>query len=188
MNSTNQAWHPKAVFEQALAAATPLITRASQTLKPVSTAASYSSILLSKAVPKNLQARALEPMLNHALAELIDNGDFDFLEGHCCAIAVRERNLSWHLCFDGARLSVIPERTPDVTISATIPAFLSLVSQNADPDALFFQRQLSIEGDVELGLYVKNLLDALDEDDLPTVYQKALAALRNALALESIEE
>lgn len=184
MNSSTGSWQPKAMVNEVVDLVKPLVKQAASKLKPVDNSAKLASLLVSKAVPKSVQAKTLEPLLNNALVELIDNGEFDFLEGHCCAIAVRERDLSWHLSFDGARLLVVPQQQPDVTISATIPAFLALVSQSVDPDALFFQRQLSIDGDVELGLYVKNLLDALDEDDLPTLHRNALAALRQLLKLE----
>jgi predicted lipid carrier protein YhbT len=39
-----------------------------------------------------------------------------------------------------------------------------LLTRREDPDALFFSRRLVSEGDTELGLTVKNLLDALDPD------------------------
>ena len=35
------------------------------------------------------------------------------------------------------------------------------------PDTLFFNRELSIEGDTELGLVVKNMLDAVEWPQLP---------------------
>ena len=40
--------------------------------------------------------------------------------------------------------------------------FLRLAQRQEDPDTLFFSRRLSIEGDTELGLVVKNALDALE--------------------------
>jgi predicted lipid carrier protein YhbT len=173
MNDFTSALNPKEV-----------LGKLSRAIKPVEKLASGGSRVLSM-VPSSMQASTLTPVLNHALFELIDNGDLDFLEGHCCVISVRERNLAWHLCFDGNKLSVSNDTPADVTISATLPAFLNLISKQADPDTLFFQRQLSIEGDVELGLNVKNLLDALDEDDLPVVWQKALGALRQLISLET---
>ena len=42
--------------------------------------------------------------------------------------------------------------------------FLLLLARREDPDTLFFSRRLVSEGDTELGLIVKNLLDALDPD------------------------
>ena len=41
---------------------------------------------------------------------------------------------------------------------------LALASRAEDPDTLFFQRRLALEGDTAIGLRVKNLLDALDFD------------------------
>ena len=175
---------PKGLFNTVRGAIEPTAKKISQRVKPMTNVANVGSMALGL-VPAGMQATALEPMLNHALRELIDNGDFDFLEGHCCAIAVRDRKLTWHIAFDGQKLRVLPNQSADVTISATVPAFLNLISQNADPDTLFFQRQLSIEGDVELGLYVKNMLDALDEDDLPLIWRKALTSLRQLIALEA---
>ena len=51
---------------------------------------------------------------------------------------------------------------PDLHFSANLSAFLQLLSRQEDPDTLFFNRQLTIEGDTELGLIVKNMLDAID--------------------------
>jgi predicted lipid carrier protein YhbT len=37
-----------------------------------------------------------------------------------------------------------------------------MLARQQDPDTLFFHRKLAIEGDTELGLVVKNLLDRID--------------------------
>ena len=50
-----------------------------------------------------------------------------------------------------------------------IVAFLQLVARQEDPDTLFFNRELSIEGDTELGLIVKNMLDAVEWPKLPQI-------------------
>ncbi|AGX86314.1 ubiquinone anaerobic biosynthesis accessory factor UbiT [Candidatus Symbiobacter mobilis] len=50
----------------------------------------------------------------------------------------------------------------DLTIRASLGHFLQLALRQEDPDTLFFRRHLSMEGDTELGLLVKNTLDALD--------------------------
>ena len=39
-----------------------------------------------------------------------------------------------------------------------------LATRAEDPDTLFFNRRLSIEGDTETALTIKNLLDALEFD------------------------
>lgn len=51
---------------------------------------------------------------------------------------------------------------PDVTVRASLRDYLALALRREDPDTLFFSRRLVIEGDTELGLAVKNALDAAD--------------------------
>ena len=50
----------------------------------------------------------------------------------------------------------------DLTISASAYDFALLARRQEDPDTLFFSRRLSMEGDTELGLLVKNTLDAIE--------------------------
>jgi predicted lipid carrier protein YhbT len=50
----------------------------------------------------------------------------------------------------------------DLTISASGQDFLLLARRQEDPDTLFFNRRLAMEGDTELGLLVKNTLDAIE--------------------------
>jgi predicted lipid carrier protein YhbT len=52
----------------------------------------------------------------------------------------------------------------DVRMSGKLIDFLQLAARAEDPDTLFFQRRLSIEGDTETGLHLKNLLDAVEFD------------------------
>lgn len=51
--------------------------------------------------------------------------------------------------------------TEDVRIRATAEGFVRLARGLDDPDRLFFEQQLMMEGDTELGLVLKNTLDAL---------------------------
>lgn len=53
-------------------------------------------------------------------------------------------------------------RAPDLTISATTRDYLALALREEDPDTLFFSRRLLMEGETDLGLLVKNTLDAVD--------------------------
>lgn len=65
-----------------------------------------------------------------------------------------------------------PAGVPDLHFSANVSAFLQLLSRQEDPDTLFFNRQLTIEGDTELGLIVKNMLDAIDWSALSTYFSR----------------
>ena len=49
---------------------------------------------------------------------------------------------------------------PDVTVRASLRDYVALALRREDPDTLFFSRRLVIEGDTDLGLTVKNALDA----------------------------
>lgn len=53
-------------------------------------------------------------------------------------------------------------KTHDLIFRANLSAFLRLLIRQEDPDTLFFNRELTIEGDTELGLIVKNMLDAIE--------------------------
>ena len=55
-----------------------------------------------------------------------------------------------------------PSTPVDLTISASAHDFVLLARRLEDPDTLFFSRRLSMEGDTELGLLVKNTLDAIE--------------------------
>lgn len=56
---------------------------------------------------------------------------------------------------------------PDLAFRANLSAFMQIAARQEDPDTLFFNRELSIEGDTELGLIVKNMLDAIELPQLP---------------------
>lgn len=56
----------------------------------------------------------------------------------------------------------LPSVTPDVIIKANKHDFLAMAARTEDSDTLFFSRRLSMAGDTELGLLVRNLLDAVD--------------------------
>lgn len=100
---------------------------------------------------------------NRLLWPALQTLDWEPLVGRRYAIRVKDLGLS--LRFSVGRRGFLPDSgVPDLTISATARDFLLLLSRREDPDTLFFSRRLVSEGDTELGLIVKNLLDALDPD------------------------
>lgn len=60
-------------------------------------------------------------------------------------------------------------RDADLCFTANLSAYLQLLTRQEDPDTLFFKRELEITGDTELGLLVKNMLDAVDWPKLPNL-------------------
>ncbi|MDR1351180.1 MAG: SCP2 sterol-binding domain-containing protein [Zoogloeaceae bacterium] len=75
------------------------------------------------------------------------------------------------------------EAPADVTFRGELYAYLRLLTRQDDPDTLFFKRQLCIEGDTELGLSIKNLLDAIDWP--PPFLDRLLSRLRPAPSSET---
>ena len=65
--------------------------------------------------------------------------------------------------------------------------FLLRASRQEDPDTLFFRRRLMIEGDTDLGLGIKNLLDSLDPDGWPPRLWQLICALGEAVEIPSAQ-
>lgn len=106
--------------------------------------------------------------LNQSLGSTITAGQLEFLEHRILRIAITDVDGACLLSLQRGRLKILPPGSnPEVTIRASVEDFGLLATRRIDADTLFFQRRLVIEGDVALGLMVKNYLDALDIDTLP---------------------
>lgn len=85
------------------------------------------------------------------------------LEGKVVRIAVSDAGLRFDVSWRGNGFHAVrAAATPDLAIGATARDFLLLAQRREDPDTLFFGRRLTMEGDTELGLLVKNTIDAID--------------------------
>ncbi|HYP67806.1 MAG TPA: SCP2 sterol-binding domain-containing protein [Thiobacillaceae bacterium] len=113
---------------------------------------------------------------NRLLWPALQSLDWQSIVGRRYAIRVKDLGLSVH--FTVTQHGFAPDGgEPDLTISATARDFLLLLGRREDPDTLFFRRRLVSEGDTELGLSVKNLLDAVDPD---TVLRRLPSPLAHA--------
>jgi len=120
----------------------------------------FPSRLLAR-LPSAPPSLAFSLAANRLLWPALQTLDWEPLVGRRYAIRVKDLGLS--LRFTVGPHGFAPDSgTPDLTISATARDFLLLLARREDPDTLFFSRRLVSEGDTELGLVVKNLLDALD--------------------------
>jgi len=89
--------------------------------------------------------------------------DFSFLEDRSVRICVNDLGASATLRYANGHFRPAGTRTEaDVCFRADAADFLKLLRRTEDPDTLFFQRKLRIEGDTELGLNLKNLLDSIE--------------------------
>lgn len=119
--------------------------------------------------PFLLQKKLGEKILEKLMAEQIEMGDFDCLEGKWVNIIVIDMGLSFFLTFHDEQLQLSNQITQaDVVFSGNSREFILLASRSEDPDTLFFQRRLLIEGDTELALSIKNSIDGIDFDNWPT--------------------
>lgn len=129
---------------------------------------------LAARTPFTLQRIALERSLNQIFAEPLADEAFEALEGNWMRLEVVDLKLAWCLTCDRRRLRIAEEAPVQVTIRGNWREFLLLASRQEDPDTLFFRRRLVIEGDTELGLAIKNLIDSLDPGMLPPWLWKVL--------------
>ena len=110
---------------------------------------------------------ALVTALNLALGRILPRDRLEPLTGKRLLIAVTDAGLSLGFSLTPRGFVPTPDRNqPDLKISASTRDFLALVLREEDPDTLFFSRRLLMEGDTDLGLLVKNTLDAVELPDL----------------------
>jgi predicted lipid carrier protein YhbT len=102
--------------------------------------------------------------------------DWSAVDGRRVCVHARDTGLRLYLTVTPQGLRASRAARADVTFSADALDFLRLSLRLEDPDTLFFNRRLLIEGDTDLGLTLKNLLDTLELETL-------LASLPAGLAL-----
>jgi O2-independent ubiquinone biosynthesis accessory factor UbiT len=101
--------------------------------------------------------------LNVGLADQLPDDVRQLLQGKKLRIHVRDAGVTFDFTWSGDGFAArSPGAAADLTISAAAYDFLQLAQRREDPDTLFFSRRLSMEGDTELGLVVKNALDAME--------------------------
>lgn len=101
--------------------------------------------------------------LNLALAKNLAPDVTQMLVGKNLRLTVTDARCSFDFEWVRGHFSACqPPGVADLTISANAHDFLLLARRLEDPDTLFFSRRLSMEGDTELGLLVKNTLDAIE--------------------------
>jgi len=116
-----------------------------------------------KILPPKTHSRVLVKVLNYILAENLKAGDLDFLDSKSVCIFVTDINIKYFISLEHQRLiALAPEDNNDIEIMANVYDFLQLAARQQDPDTLMFQRRLVLQGNTELGLEIKNLLDSID--------------------------
>lgn len=124
---------------------------------------------LADLLPEWPPAMAVSLGLNAALcAGLLERGTLEPLLGKTVAIELRELGARVRVTYGASGFRPAPrDRQVDVSIRAGVADYLALALRREDPDTLFFKRRLVMTGDTDLGLVVKNALDAIDWSRLP---------------------
>lgn len=119
-------------------------------------------------LPSTPPCWALVTTLNQLKKRDILPVDMGLLAGRSFEVHILDADMRLHFvandeCFSVGRA----DGEPDLRLSANLADFARMMLREEDPDTLFFNRKLIIEGDTELGLIVKNLLDSVDWSATP---------------------
>ena len=121
--------------------------------------------LLPEAPPAHMLALALNAGIRFGL---VSRSALEPLLGKTVSLETSDLGTRVRVAYDGSRFKAYSGSAPaDVTVRSTASGFLALALRREDPDTLFFTCRLLMTGDTELGLVVKNVLDAIDWPRLP---------------------
>ncbi|VAW96802.1 hypothetical protein MNBD_GAMMA23-1331 [hydrothermal vent metagenome] len=86
------------------------------------------------------------------------------LDSKVVRLTITDTKNSWCFQFTAQGLKSVANNyvNVDVHIKGSLRSFLLLVTHNEDPDTLFFNQELCLEGNTEDGLYLRNILDAME--------------------------
>ena len=122
-------------------------------------------------VPSPVTQFTLEQLLNRFFKQELATGALNFMKQHWIEIQVRELPMSCYISLQllqgQPRLQVrtCPQQAnlkAELTLAGDWEDLLLMMTQHVDPDTLFFRRKLTLRGDTELGLELKNFLDTIE--------------------------
>lgn len=116
-------------------------------------------------IPDALHARVSAATCNHLLRGQKFRHRLSELEGKRLQLTITDTNTSFQLYFHNNCLFFDnSHKRSDIHIRGKLTYLIQLAMRQEDPDTLFFSRQLSIEGNTEDALLLKNFLDAVEFD------------------------
>ena len=116
-----------------------------------------------KIIPSFIHNNALALTLNKIFKQDLKDGELDFLKDKIIRITIEDASIEYQFTLaENKIIACDNKQTPDLFLKGTVYNYLLLASRKEDTDTLFFSRRLHMQGDTELGLYVKNFLDGLD--------------------------
>lgn len=139
-------------------------------------------------VPDKVHTHLLCRLGGHLMKGQPITSRLDFMEGKSLQITITDTNNTWRFIIKNNCLleDTKINTVSDVHIQGSLNTFLLLATGNEDPDSLFFSRKLCLEGNTEDGLYIKNLIDAMEFDT--HVYLKSILGQTFATRITSMVE
>ena len=132
--------------------------------------------ILVSLLPRYPHSLIFTRVINLALKDQLRDEVWQPLHGKRVCIHVKDAGVAFHFTLGASGLIARHAAAqPDLAIRATARDFFLVVLAQEDPDTLFFSRRLVMEGDTELGLLVKNTLDAME---LPPLDLRTLLPVR----------
>ena len=114
-------------------------------------------------IPSSIHNKVLVATLNRIFHKDLEAGELDFLQDRLVQITLEDAGVEFSFTLKGDKLvSGEKNRIADLILEGTVYNYLLLASRQEDTDSLFFSRRLHMQGDTELGLYVKNFLDGME--------------------------
>ena len=131
---------------------------------------------------------ALSLGLNRIAWRGLQGLDWAPMQGRVFAIRILDLGVSAGFRVGPSGFTAAKIEEAAVTFSANAEDFVRLALRLEDPDTLFFNRRLRIEGDTDLGLTAKNMLDGVELEALtaqmPAPVRMALNLLQQRLAVQ----
>ena len=117
-----------------------------------------------RVIPDKIHTQLISTCINHLLRGQELQKRLGELEGKSVCINIKDAQTRFHFLIQRGRIKSSPNNISNVTISGGLANFWQLATNKEDPDTLFFRRSLSIEGETETGVHIKNIMDSLDYD------------------------
>lgn len=118
---------------------------------------------LGRRLPRLPASTAFAMALNLTLRRKFPADVLERLEGCTFAIVVEDAGVELLFRVRGRRfVPVATVAEPVLRFRAVAWDYAALAAREADPDTLFFNRRLVVEGNTEIALLVKNTLDTMD--------------------------
>ncbi|HHJ35336.1 MAG TPA: sterol-binding protein [Gammaproteobacteria bacterium] len=116
-------------------------------------------------LPSFVHNSVLVTTLNQLFSNELKQDELVFLQGKILHIQIEDMDIEYRFTLvDKKLIAADKKQPPDLVLQGTVYNYLLLASRHEDTDTLFFSRRLRMQGDTELGLYVKNFLDGMDMD------------------------